>query len=368
MAGLYGSKNVLLSNNLFRDSAGGSNHYIGTTSPNAALDWSGINTGCQTAGINAALTTGGDPASMCDAAHLLGGYTRNLVPNVAYDNGSPCHPAGLTCNTTNTFTQDKGYGAYPNDNFNDAFSTLSFRNAAAFDYTLVYNPASPQAYLTAAKFGADNRPLGVDMTQMNFVRPASTQVSDRAAIFTFNVTPSIQNFTGMFTVASDPFCASPVADMDPSQFANPGWTGNDRFPQSGSTRSVIVGLNAALSPNTAYYYCLEYQGYNLNGQFSTQRTLSGTQTIQVQTALTSSTPGASGASNLIVEYGGSYSRATDTIAGGGATAAVSCTVGGGVCSASFTAAAGPPLFYRYKIRNASNAVLITQPVISHLPQ
>ena len=131
---------------------------------------------------------------------------------------------------------------------------------------------------------------------------------------------------------------------------------------------MIVGLHALLSSNTAYYYCLEYQGFSLNGQFSTKRALTGTRTIQVQTKLTSATPGASGASDMIVEYGPAYSRATDTISGGATTSPVSCVVGAGVCSTSFTATAGAPLFYRYKIRNASTAVLITQPAIAQLPE
>jgi hypothetical protein len=156
--------------------------------------------------------------------------------------------------------------------------------------------------------------------------------------------------------------------MDPAQFANPAWTDNDHFPQFAAQRVVVAGLNAPLSPSTTYYYCIEYQGYGLRGSFTTGTALSGTRTVQVQTRLTSLTQGASGANNMIVEYGTAYSRATDTLSGGGTTTAVSCTVGGAACVASFPATAGTPVFYRYKIRNAGGSVLITQPVTAQVAQ
>ena len=92
--------------------------------------------------------------------------------------------ADAFCNTAPN-NQDLGFGVMPNDNFVDAFSTLAFRDRTAFDYSLVYNPASPQPYVTKAKYGNDNRPIGVDMTQMNYVRQrgGAPQVSDCAAIF-----------------------------------------------------------------------------------------------------------------------------------------------------------------------------------------
>ena len=367
----WGQNGVLISNNFLADvktpNAGGGAHYIGDTTV-TAVDWSGINFACQSQAINATMNTGGDLAAECDAKHLLGGFTKNLAYNIPFTNAACA--AGLTCNTSPA-PSDIGFNAQPNDNFNaDPFSTLRFNDVKAADYTLMYDPQNLQPYVQPAKYGTDNRPLGVDMTQMNFVRLAggSPRVSDRAAVFSMNVTPNLQSKSGMLTIATDPFCFSPVSDMDPAQFTNPGWTGNDRYPQFGATRTAIVGMNTALSPNTTYYYCLEYQGYSLDGQFTTKPALSGTRTMQVQTALTSATPGASGATSMIVEYGTSYSRGTDSITGGATTTAVSCTVGGGVCATSFSATAGTPLFYRYKIRNTANAVLITQPVISYLPQ
>jgi hypothetical protein len=168
-------------------------------------------------------------------------------------------------------------------------------------------------------------------------------------------------------VATDQFCYSPVSDVDPTAFTNPGWSGNDHFPQFGPAKTFVVGLNSALTAGTTYYYCLEYQGYNLNGQFTTLTALAGSRSIQVQTKLTTNTQGAMGANNMIVEYGTVYSRATDTISGGSTTGPVACTVGGAACSQSFTATAGVPLYYRYKIRDIGNAVLIAQPVIAAVP-
>lgn len=371
LVNLFSVQNGLIQNTIFRDYG----HYLGDSSGGAALDWSGINTICQTATINAPLTTGGDQSSTCDAAHIKGGFTKNFAPGIGYANGT-CS-AGVTCNT-NPNNGDLGFGVQPNDNFNDAFSGLTFQNSAAGDYTLVYNPASPQTYVnsancpsatTACKLGNDNRPVGVDMNQMNYVRLAagSPQISDRAAVFTFNVTPPIQNLAGMFTVATDPFCYSPVADMDPTAYTNPGWTGNDHFPQFGASKTVVVGLNSALAASTQYYYCLEYQGYAMAGTFTTLGALVGTRTIKVQTKLTTNAQGATGAADMIVEYGTTYSRATDTISGGSTTSPVACTVGGATCTATFSATAGAPLFYRYKIRNGATAVIVTQPVIAQTP-
>ena len=104
------------------------------------------------------------------------------------------------------------------------------------------------------------------------------------------------------------------------------------------------------------------------GSFTTGTALSGTRTVQVQTSLTNLTQGATGANNMIVEYGTSYSRATNALSGGGTTTAVPCVVGGGACVASFSAPAGAPSFYRYKIRRADGTVLITQPTTAQLPQ
>jgi hypothetical protein len=363
----WSSKGTLAINNAFADNPAADYQYV-QGFPNAVgvlSDWTAINFMCQTAIPNADLSAGRDVNANCDVNHLLGGFSHNLVPFVSYSNGT-CS-SGITCATT-AANNGTGFNAYPNDNPNFSFNSISFRNKTAFDYTPTYDPASPQPLIQEANLGSDNRPVGVDMSQMNFLRlVGAPMVSDRAAIFTFNVTPPIQNLTGMFTVATDPYCYSPVGDMNPALFANPGWTGNDRFPRFGPTRSVVVGLNAPLTPNTEYFYCLEYQGYNLNGQFSTKRALSGTATVQAQTRLTTSTQGASGANNMIVEYGTSYSRATDTISGGATTTAVPCVVGGSVCDASFSVTAGVPIYYRYRIRNAANTVLITEPVNVQAP-
>jgi len=371
--GRGGSQRVIVQNNAMLDNT----HYIGDSSlPSGAhIDWSGINYGCQAQSMNAALTQGGDQNAQCDAAHLKGGFTKNLAFGVAYTNGSPCSTPSLICNTSPA-DGDRGFGAQPNDNPNgDHFSSLQFLqrspgNNAEPDYTLVYNPSSPQKYVRAANFGNDNRPIGADMTQMNFVRlvGGAPAVSDRAAIFTLNIAPPLMTKSGMVTVATDPFCFSPVGDMDPAQFVNPTWTDNDHFPQFAAQRVVVAGLNTPLSPGTTYYYCIEYQGYGLRGSFRTGAALSGTQTVQVRTTLTNLTQGASGANNMIVEYGTSYSRTTDVLSGGGTTTSVPCTVGGAACLASFPATAGTPVFYRYKIRNAGGTVLITQPVTAQVAQ
>jgi hypothetical protein len=370
--GRSGSKGMRVQNNVFQDVG----HFIGDSSlaMGAHFDWSGINYGCQTQLINAALSQGGDQTAQCDAAHLKGGFTKNLAYNIPFTNAT-CTVAGTTCNTSPA-DSDLGFGAQPNDNFNaDRFSSLSFLQAspgnnAAPDYTLVYNPSNPQKYTRPSNFGNDNRPIGPDMTQMNFVRliGGAPSVSDRAAIFTLNVTPPLMAKAGMVTVANDPFCDSPVTDMDPSQFPNPGWTDADRFPQFAAQRIVVVGLNARLSPGTTYYYCIDYQGYGMRGQFTTDAAITGTRTVRVQTTLTNLTQGATGANNMIVEYGTSYSRATDTLSGGGTTGPVSCIVGGNACVASFSASAGVPIFYRYKIRNAGGDVLITQPTAAQLAE
>ena len=366
----WGQNGVLISNNFLADvrtpNSGGGAHYIGDTSV-AAVDWSGINFACQAQPIDAPMSAGRDLFAQCDAKHLLGGFTKNLAYNIPFSNGTCA--AGLTCNT-GPAPNDSGFNTQPSDNFNaDPFASLRFLNTRAADYALQYDPRSIQAYMQPAKFGNDNRPLGVDMTQMNFVRLlGAPSVSDRAVVFRMNVTANLQSKSGMLTVATDPFCNTPVSDLDPTQFANPGWTGNDAYPQFAATRTIVVGLRAPLTPSTNYYYCLEYQGYSLQGRFATKAPLSGTRTVQVQTTLTSNTRGATGAADMVVEYGTAYSRATDTISGGDTTAPVSCTVGGGLCTASFSATAGAPVFYRYKIRNASAAVILIQPVTAQVPQ
>jgi hypothetical protein len=382
------TKGGLVQNNLIQDISSG--HYM-ADSPTAHYDWSAINFWCQTQTLNGALTQGNSLTVLCNAAHTTGGFTRNLLNGVSYTNSDLCTVAILgsggatTCDTGNA-DGDHGFGAYPNDNFNSvAFSSITFRqaspsNTAQPDYAMKFNPSSPQAMISNAncpgtiaagcKLGNDNRPLGVDMSQMNFIRltGGAPVVSDRAAIFSINVSQALQGQQGMLIVASDPFCFNPIADMDPARYTNPGWTGNDAYPVIAGNRKVVVGLNTALSASTTYYYCLHFGGYEIDGSFTTASTLIGSTVQTVSFSPPSNLRGGTGADNLVVVYGPSYSRATDTIGSSTTTAAVSCTLGGGVCLRTFSPSAGVPLYWRWQLRDSMNAVLVQSPVTVTLPQ
>jgi hypothetical protein len=126
----------------------------------------------------------------------------------------------------------------------------------------------------------------------------------------------------------------------------------DRNYRDGNRRMVVLGHSVNLTANTAYYYRLHCGGDMEVGYFKTLPTLTSTATQTI-----ARTAASTGVTDMIVEYGTAYSRATDTISGGGTSTPAACTKGNR-CVATFSATKGTVLYYRWKERDRLGSVLV----------
>ena len=282
--------------------------------------------------------------------------------------------AGATLASSLTCAHDSCSGELPANNRNDSWASLNLSQYGEI-------PVTDSAYNTAL----DGFDPGIDPQRLPLVMNPQVVSSDRAAIISFfcnlacrqsGINPTFQVSTQRdFELSLAPWI---VPSLDPS-LHGPDAEGNsistfnyDGYLQNaGQYTAIVTGLSA----NTTYYYRINIGGaiYGIvNGStpppsFTTSSPKSGSGTITVAATLSPLTVGASGAANMVVEYGTSYSRSSDTILGGGTTGPVSCTVGGGACSALFSATAGAPVYFRYRIRNSGGSTVIAQPVQVGLP-
>ena len=118
---------------------------------------------------------------------------------------------------------------------------------------------------------------------------------------------------------------------------------------------IVLGAAANLTADTPYYYRLHCGGDMAFGMFRTLPALTSTATQTIARTATRT-----GVTNMIVEYGTAYSRATGAITGGGTSAPASCTKGNR-CVATFSATRGTIVYYRWKERDDAGApnVLLT---------
>jgi hypothetical protein len=161
----------------------------------------------------------------------------------------------------------------------------------------------------------DGSHIGADMAQVPEIRNLTVTASDRTVLFRYTLTPVIQDTPCVVEVATSPDFDSPwmgVANAYVGELASASIgthygkdaDSHDRYVRRWLTRMIAIGVDNNLSANTLYFYRLHCGGDVRRGNFTTSATLAGTTTF--------STQGSAGT------WGYSYSRATDTISGGGA--------------------------------------------------
>jgi hypothetical protein len=112
------------------------------------------------------------------------------------------------------------------------------------------------------------------------------------------------------------------------------------------SRTFILGANDPLLPRTTYWYRLHCGGAFEQGSFTTAEPRTS-ETADVLRVRRKAEPGA--AATVELEWGTSYSRASDTISGGQAVP-VACDES--ICTAGFTAPGSVVAYYRLR-RTAS---------------
>lgn len=224
------------------------------------------------------------------------------------------------------------------------------------------------------KRSLDGGDLGADPDQVPMIRSLTVTPTDRAVAFQYRLTSVIKDIPCVIELHTNPDMEStdwagnptgPAAELTQLLPATARATiqdaaGNnidsdahDRNYRDGNRRMIVLGHTTNLAADTSYNYRQHCGGDIALGIFRTKQTLAGTanQTVARSARTT-------GVTNMVVEYGTAFSRATNTISGGGTSSAASCTIGQR-CVATFSATRGTILYYRWKERNSGNTVIAT---------
>ena len=222
------------------------------------------------------------------------------------------------------------------------------------DYSLVFvNPTAGDFRVRDdhpfAKHGMpDGSDLGADPAQLAMIQNLQVVPTDRSVVFTWNVTAPIAQIPCVIEVNTAPDLESGTYAGELSEIARyyrQDTDDADRNYRDGNRRMLAIGYSVRLQPATPYYYRLHCGGDATVGMF---QTLPADSSNSTQT-LTRALPVPNG-TKVMVEYGTSYSRAGNTISGGG-VASADCGSDSGkqvsTCVASFTAPRGSILYYRW---------------------
>ena len=185
---------------------------------------------------------------------------------------------------------------------------------------------------------------------------ATVHVAGQMAVITYRVYGKAAEWPGSIVVSSTQDMLSPIADLDPATYTRPDATDGDWLPAArGERRWIVLGRNVPLNAGT-YHYKISHGGGFALGSFTVTGSVAGTTTHTIRRN------GIEAAvDNLLLEYGTSYSAATDTISAGG-TVAASCTAGAN-CTVSATVDRGTIVYTRWRERTSDNTVLRSGRVI-----
>jgi hypothetical protein len=232
--------------------------------------------------------------------------------------------------------------SWPTGNFDTAWGAIGFTDTGKADYRL--RNGSP-----FVGRGTDGKDLGADTTQLPLIRDLTVTPTDRAALFTWSATEPIRDIACVIEVSTDRDLSTAINDLDPTRYARPETSDHDRLPKNDLSRTLIIGANAALASGTTYWYRLHCGGAFEQGSFTTLAPLTG------NSALSITKRARRGSDHFDLEWGTSYSRADDTISGGGvATAACNPR---GACAATFQVPSGSVAYYRIREQDASGGTI-----------
>jgi hypothetical protein len=249
---------------------------------------------------------------------------------------------------TNNVVAGENLFSWPKGNYDTAWGAIGFTDIGKSDYRL----RNSNSFVGR---GTDGKDLGADTTQLPLIRNLTVTPTDRLALFTWSVTEPIQDIPCVIEVSADRDLSTTISDMDPTRYARPGSSDDDRLPKIGLSRTMIIGANAALASEATYWYRLHCGGAFEQGGFTTLAPLTGSSAFSV-----SKQPGRGSSNFVAVEWGTSYSRAADSISGGGVVTAT-CNARG-PCAATFQVPSGTVAYYRLQEHDAGGHT-IAGPVV-----
>jgi hypothetical protein len=229
------------------------------------------------------------------------------------------------------------YTASPGRTYNLCGGTATNTScAAAVDYSLVFEDYSRGDYRvkntsTFKRAGVDGSDLGADYSQLPLIKDLRVDYTDRAMLLNYTITGPASEYACVGEVSTRPDFGTYAAELgNIGTYYRQDSDAHDRSPGTAYRRTLSFGHTVNLTANTLYFWRLSCPGDVRTGSFTTEAAKSGNVTVSATWPL---------ASNLL--WGYSYSRATDTLSGGGTIA--SCP--SGVCSV--TATAGRVIYYRF---------------------
>jgi hypothetical protein len=248
---------------------------------------------------------------------------------------------------TNNVLAGENLFSWPNGNYNTAWGAIGFTDTGNSDYRL--ENGSP-----FVGRGTDGKDIGADTTQLPLIRDLTVTPTDRLALLTWSVTEPMQGIPCVIEVSADRDLSTTISDMDPARYPRPDTSDHDRLPKNGLSRAMIIGANAALSSGSTYWYRLHCGGAFEQGSFTTVAPLTGNSVFGISKQLRR------GSSSFAVEWGTSYSRAADSISGGGVVTARCNALG--ACAAIFEIPSGTVAYYRLQEHDAGGQT-VSGPVV-----
>jgi hypothetical protein len=212
------------------------------------------------------------------------------------------------------------------------------QSSGTFSVPLLRDYARGKWYINAShawgrNTGYAGQDVGADLTQLPAINNLVVTPTDRMALFQWSVTAVNKDIPCVLEVHTMPSVDVGDGGAYVAEFANMGtyyrqdaddFDGNLR---SGLRRMNVAGRSVNLTANTRYFYRLSCGGEVRWGNFATLPALSGNSTLTVRAA---------------TNWGTTYSRATDSVSGGGAfTCGVRCTA---------SVPRGSVVFYDGKVR------------------
>ena len=210
----------------------------------------------------------------------------------------------------------------------------------------------------AKRGGTDGKDIGADYDQLPQIRKLRIDTTDRIALLKYNVSDPIKQIPCIIEVSDQRDLSTIITDLNANFFLRPGTDQQPDSISSGVRRTLRVGKNVALSPNTVYWYRLHCGGDAAEGSFTTKAPRAGSKQITYQVPASQM----AGVATVAVEYGTSYDRATDTITGSTSTAPIPCTTGSSSCQVGLSIDSAAISYFRVVYRDQNGNMIDPQPV------
>ena len=209
--------------------------------------------------------------------NIIAGVNRSTYPNYATTTFNRCNntTASTLCDPEMAFEYDDP-AIGPKGKRNGKLN-VNYRGSRLPDCR-----SQRQIVLDFAKRGgSDGRDIGVDYSQLTMIRNLQVMTTPREALFTYDITAPMKDIPCVVEVSRNVDLAIPVPDLDPTRYTRPDTDRHSSSTSDGSRRTIRVGKNEPLTPNTEYYYRLQCAGDATLGSFRTAAGKSGIKTIRL---------------------------------------------------------------------------------------